>query len=177
MVYQKRYTWNNVNRSVPADVVGRTLERLEAENGYVDRKLFLDASRPEDSATHALFEWDDAVAAERYRLGQSRNIINDLAVVVVECEKDDVQYSIAIEPNVAEEIAGQQLAAYVNCGDSRQSKVRYTNTLRAMSSVEGRLNVLRHAIAELRMFQRKYNAYSELSGVFAEIDLLSIKGA
>lgn len=176
MVYRKKYVWGAVSRSVSAEVVGRTLERLEAENGYVDRKDFLEVSRPADSPTHNLFEWDDSVAAERYRLNQSRNIINDLEIEVVECNGEEIQVNMEVTHDVSV-LAGCRSVAFVNCGDSRQSKVRYTNIVQAMSAEETRANVLRHAMAELKMFQRKYNACCELAGLFAEIDRLTKKGA
>ena len=176
MVYKKKYSWGTVNRAVSADVVGNVLERLEDENGCVERKAFLDISRPVDSPTHCLFEWDDSVAAERYRLDQSRKIINDLELEVVACEGESDTVHLEVTQD-ASALVGRRSVAFINCGDSRQSKVRYNNIVQAMSDEESRANVLRHALTELRMFQRKYNNCNELAGIFAEIERLLAKGA
>lgn len=169
MVYEKRYSWATMDRPVSADVVGRTLERLEAQNGYVDKVSFLEVSRPVDSATHDLFEWDDSVAAEKYRLGQSSSIIRDLSIEVIECPPTERQIQFNTEEVEKPPVTGQIRSAYVNCGDSRLSSVRYTNIGRAMSDEDKRNNVLKHALEELRIFQRKYITCCEFAGVFSEI--------
>ena len=47
------------------------LEQLRLD-GAVGPEQLVERARPEDSAIHHLFEWDDAVASERYRLEQAR---------------------------------------------------------------------------------------------------------
>lgn len=78
------YVWRE-GRSFPVDpaVVGKTLESLaeKSANGEVDAKAFVDASRSIKSPTHKLFEWNDTVAAERYREGQAARIIRSIVVV------------------------------------------------------------------------------------------------
>lgn len=100
MVYQpkRKYEWwDGYKRSVDANVVGGVVEQLEEKEGQVTRESFLEASRPDDAPTHALFEWDDSVAAERYRLDQSRHIINALRVVYVNNEKEEVKVSAFVQ--------------------------------------------------------------------------------
>jgi hypothetical protein len=47
------------------------LEELRIK-GNVSPESLVDAARPANSPIHHLFEWDDAVAGERYRLEQAR---------------------------------------------------------------------------------------------------------
>ena len=71
MVYKpkQQYQWGDGWKpSVDANIVGGVVEQIEAENGRVTKEKFLDYSRPEDSPTHSIFEWDDSKAAEKYRL-------------------------------------------------------------------------------------------------------------
>ena len=42
------------------------------------------AARPKSSPIHKLFEWDDTIAAERFRLSQARNHVNHLEVVIIQ---------------------------------------------------------------------------------------------
>lgn len=70
MVY-KKYSYKHGKTGASAQTVGETLERIEKRDGAVTKEAFLEESRPEDSPTHAMFEWNDGIAAEKYRLEQS----------------------------------------------------------------------------------------------------------
>ena len=94
MVYQpkRKYEWwDGYKREIDANIVGGVVEQLEEEHGQATKENFLEVSRPEDAPTHCLFEWDDSVAAEKYRLDQSRHIINGLRVVYVNNDKEDTK--------------------------------------------------------------------------------------
>lgn len=86
------YGWR-ASRSHPAlsaQVVGEELERLCAANaGVLDAKLVVDDARDEASPLHPAFEWDDELAAERWRLDQARGLARGLTVKVV--EKSDAE--------------------------------------------------------------------------------------
>ena len=77
------YEWksNYSDTSVPAQKVGERLEELSEEYGGVTPQILLDDSRPVTAVCHPLYEWDDAKAAEKYRLRQSGDIIRNLVVV------------------------------------------------------------------------------------------------
>ena len=60
-----------------AQQAGILCSRLEAE-GRLTAKALLDESRDEDSPLHGEFEWNDGIAAEKYRENQARHIINCL---------------------------------------------------------------------------------------------------
>ena len=66
MVYKtrKRYRWNAYQYKVSAETAGSVMEQIERERGSVDKESFLEASRPEDSPTHDLFEWDDSIITD-----------------------------------------------------------------------------------------------------------------
>ena len=73
------YAWRNGARvKVDADIVGAELERLQDENGVITTGDVVAASEPEAAPLHPHFEWDDAVAADRYRDDQARYLLRSI---------------------------------------------------------------------------------------------------
>ena len=152
--FTNKYSYRRgFNFKVPAQVVGDTLEKL-AEEGAVTSKALLDASRPEDAPTHALFEWNDSLAAEQYRLQQATVTINSIEVQIV---------------NEATGTATPQ-AAFVNVVEKRPAKAgAFVPIEIALSNETMRSNLLSNAMNELRAFRRKYSQLSELTEIFDQI--------
>jgi hypothetical protein len=48
---------------------------VESLGGVVSPRDVVDAAKSEVSPLHPYFEWDDTVAAEKFRLGQARNLL------------------------------------------------------------------------------------------------------
>jgi len=99
MVYQpkRKYEWGEgYTPKVNADVVGGVLEEIQEECGTVTKEEFLERSRPSDSPTHELFEWNDGIAAEQYRLEQSRHAIVHLRVVYLDDEEKERKVSAVV---------------------------------------------------------------------------------
>lgn len=149
MVY-KKYSYKHGKVGASAQTVGETLERIEQRDGAITKEAFLEESRPKDSPTHNMFEWDDTVAAEKYRLEQSRLIIAD---VVVTIERDE-------EP--------KKVAGFVNVTYGKHNKAEYNSIDVAMQDDSKRNAILANAFEELKAFEIKYGEYSELAGIFAE---------
>lgn len=64
-----------------AQVIGEVLQGLAGEvGGELQPKHVVDAARSSNHPLHPHFEWDDAVAAEAFRLDQARNIIRIVRV-------------------------------------------------------------------------------------------------
>lgn len=157
MVYEpkKKYEWNdNFKLKVDANVVGGVCEHLEEKDGSVTAQSFLDFSKSEDSPTHDLFEWDDAVAGNYYRLFQSRRTIGNLRVVVKDKEKEEIQ-----------------VRAYVNVVEKDTAK--YENICSVVSSKEKTQIVLKHIRDELHSFVvRNKNVEGFISVMEEELRLL-----
>ena len=61
----------------------------------------LEKARDENTELHKCFEWDDSVAAEKYRLNQARNIIRLLVIKGTEETEHPVRvFQISSEPQV-----------------------------------------------------------------------------
>lgn len=168
--YVSKYSWRNgYNYKVSADTVGNVLRKIEETEGEVTSKNFLEYSRPEDSITHSMFEWDDTVAAEKYRLAQSGRIINQLSVEIV-YTSDTTPTEMSVE--VVEQ-KRQVVSAYVNVvGKSTRSSASFANVIEALSDPDKRKAVLDNAKSELKSFKNKYSNLRELSAVIKAIDML-----
>lgn len=153
MVYEKKYSWR-FNKSVPAQVAGEVMERIEKRDGELTKEAFLEESRPVDSPTHGLFEWDDTAAAEKFRLTQSRICIQDIVVTIVKNTE-----------------APKTVHAFVNTNSTigLKEKASYSNIEIALSDKDKRKAVLQNAFNELKLFEQKYSEYQELAGIFSEI--------
>lgn len=158
MVYQ----WSiGLYASVDANDAGAELERIEKENGEITSQAVVDAARSKKNVLHGLFEWDDKIAGEKWRLNQARCMIAALVVVPEEDKSYDKR-------------------AYVNIvkrSDNKQEQARYINYESAMSDEEMRATLLENAKEELRIFREKYKTLSELAAVFEAIDKAVGKGA
>lgn len=140
--------------NVSARIVGAEMEKIEKRDGQVTSRSLLEAGRPEDSALHKLFEWDDSKAAELYRLKQATDVITHIHIVV-------------------EEKPEQPYRAFVNIQESsgQIESGRFINIRSAMENEETRRIVLNTAISEAKRFSQKYASYKELSEVFEAIEV------
>ena len=149
------YKWSiGIYDKVDANVAGAELEKIEQEQGEVTGQAVVDAARPKKSVLHGLFEWDDKIAGEKWRVEQAKHMIAALVIVPEEDRNYDKR-------------------AYVNIvkrSDNKQAQARYINYENAMSDEEMRETVLQNAKEELAIFREKYKSLSELAGVFEAID-------
>ena len=152
------YEWRSkdIHYSVPASTVGKIFEKIEKKNGSVTNKSVLDSARPESSPIHKVFEWDDDVAAEKYRLSQAGQLIRNLVIATESAESS--------EPIM--------VRAFVDVSEKREGS--YIGVVHAFSEEETRERVLSDAIRELNSFRKKYSNYQEFSKIFSEIDKLKI---
>ena len=172
MIYQSKYSWKNGYKpKVSADVVGNALAKMkeESEDGTVNASMLLEYSRPEDSETHGLFEWNDGIAAEKWRMYQSGRIINQLEVELVEMpnEKEHVVVS-PIESAPTRTVVAQAFVNIVPRATARPGE--YTDVITAFRNEEMRKRVLFNSLSELEAFKRKYERYEELADVIKAID-------
>jgi hypothetical protein len=101
------YEWKvNGIYKTDANVAGKVLEELNNTIGLTNENL-VNASRPEDAPLHNEFEWDDTIAAEKYRNVQAGKMINLLAVRIEEQnEFDDREEDQNPHPDVRQSLIG-----------------------------------------------------------------------
>lgn len=143
------YRWKSgAHASVPAQVAGEVCAELESQ-GNLTPSALVDVSRPEDAPLHGAFEWDDVIAAKRYRETQASYIIRSVEVVMQD--------------------GGGPVRAFVSL--STDSKHReYSSIDIVLSNADKRKAMLEQALADLDAFKRKYEQLEELAAIFAAID-------
>lgn len=137
-----------------AQIVGERLAQLESHGRLTPKDVVADA-RPPTSPLHGLFEWDDAAAADQYRLQQAGHLIRSVTVVL---DADEV----AEEPRM--------IRAFFPVTSGDDARRQFVDTVRALSDAEIRGQILRQAHAELSALARKYRELRELSDVVQAID-------
>ena len=142
---------------VSAQIAGEELEKIEARDGEITPGAVVDAARPEGSALHKCFEWNDAKAAEQYRLTQASTLIR---CIVVKPEEEEIKEPVRM---------------FVNCNptdDGQKRSGSYINFRSAFEDPESRAVVIANAKHELQVFRAKYSKLNELAKVFKAIDEL-----
>lgn len=147
MVYQWKNGWHY---AADAQAVGERLASLAGQvgDGLTPRAVVDDARSPK-SPLHPCFEWDDAKAAEEYRVEQARAVIQRITVVIEERPTEPVRAFVSMR---AEE--GR----------------RYRSTIDVLRDPVSREQMLDEARGELSAWREKYKALEELSDVFAVVD-------
>lgn len=147
------YQWKEGSHTrLEAQIVGEELERIRIrQNGRIISEDVLREARDEASPLHPAFEWNDAHAAEAYRLEQARYLIRSIDVVVE-------------RPN--EEPAS--VRAFVSV--ERDSDRAYTSTAHALADDDLRRQVIGQAWRELEAWRKRHAELIEFGKLFTEID-------
>ena len=139
------------------------LKEIEALNkrhgGHAPDGSLVEHARNPKSVLHNDFEWDDAVAGDKYRLNTEKKIKRSLVVVTEKLNDDQV------EPT---EI---RLFQRVNVECNDESKRLWLNTFDMLKDPEGRKIIIETARKELNAFRNKYKSLTELSDVLEPINL------
>lgn len=143
----------------PAEVAGKVLTQLkESETGLTPESL-VDASRDENAPLHNEFEWDDNIAAEKYRKEQARYIIRHLIIEEIKLP----------EPKHVKD------RAFVYTGNI---KTGYVSLTEALENKTWRKNLLDAARRDMHYFIDKYDRLEELTNVIEPMkQILSQKDA
>lgn len=140
------YSWavGSIHK-VSAETAADVLEQLEIE-GRLTAADLVDVSRPEDAPLHKEFEWDDAVAAEKFREEQARSVIRHLRIVYEEEEPHRVYCNI------------------------ERGEANYIPIEKAVQQDDTRKKLLDNAYRELEAFKEKYEELSEMARVITVVD-------
>ena len=144
--------WRGKSRNGKAGNMKRTpiqieLARLTKEHGGIlAPEVVVEFAKDESTALHSQFNWDDTEAAHLYRLHQARNLI---------------RVQVYHEPQVE-----RTTQVYVSLPEDRESGGGYRRMVDVLSDEDKRRQLLAMAIAELEVFQKKYQRLNELSEVF-----------
>lgn len=121
----------------------------EIGSGQITPQEVLEKARDVNSELHKCFEWDDSIAAEKYRLQQARSIIINLVYAPKKEEEQSVR-----------------------CFSLTSKVSTYQPTQRFLVQEDEYQTLLKRALAELEAFKKKYHTLTELESVFEAIETL-----
>ncbi len=149
------YAWK-WNVKADPQKVGTELEAIYEENGKVTPQLIVEDARNPQRETHGLIEWDDATAAEGYRLEQARYITRNIIVVRSEPAAEKEEEKVI------------KFRAFENV---MVDKEQFFMPMReAVSRPDTRNYMLDQAMRALASFRQKYGMIKELVAVMDAID-------
>lgn len=121
----------------------------EIGNGKVTPQEVLEKARDVNSELHKCFEWNDSIAAEKYRLQQARSIIINLVYAPKKEEEQSVR-----------------------CFSLTSEAKTYQPTKQFLVQEDEYQTLLKRALSELESFKRKYHTLTELESVFEAIETI-----
>lgn len=137
----RKFEWREGMPAPPvdADVFGGVVDQIEQEKGKVEPADVVEAARDPASPIHVAFDWNDATAAEKYRVQQARRYIGGLVVTRVRIDEGDAPtrefYSVRPTP---------------------ASALAYHSRDKIASSEEMTLQVIKRARSEFEAVAKRY---------------------
>lgn len=143
-----------------ANITEEVLRVVADQHDESAPRALLDAARNPASPLHNLFEWDDSIAAERYRLAQAGALFRRVRLHVVRVDADTRQIHVTT------------VRATTSNPDKREKNDSrsYGRTTVVMRDKEARASVLHGIVQELLALREKHRMYSELHDVWVAID-------
>lgn len=122
---------------------GEALAAIAANaDGHLTPADVVETARSDNHPLHPHFEWNDAVAAESYRLDQARSIIRMVRVIDDTSNDGTTRAFLSVKDNVVG-------MSYRSIGDVK-------------SSLELQMAVLRQAERDLDAFKRRYREMTDV---------------
>lgn len=134
-----------------AKQVANALYEIELRSG-LNADSVLDAARERSSILHDLFDWDDTVAAEKWRRQQAANLVRSVHVIYEESDTGNRRESRAFMSVEREER-------------------EYLRVETVMTDQNLRDQVLQRALAEAEQWRKRYEDMRELAEVFSAIEV------
>lgn len=130
--------------------VGEELERIRADAGELTPTAVIEAARRKRSPLYGMFEWDDTVAAESYRMWQARHLVTSVVI-----EKVGRRSSPPVRAFVSVHVESGRV--YMPTADARNDPFL-------------RKQILDRALDEALAWRQRYEDLAEFAGVCSAID-------
>lgn len=143
------YAWREgVSFRVDAQVAGEHIEALlEQHEGAITPVQVVEDAKQPSSPIHGEFEWDDAVAGEKWRLQTARQLVNNLVIVAV--ERDDKPEQPATR-------------AFVSVSNTGTNGRGYVALARVLSDDDLYQETIGEILAMIRSYRQKLESLKEL---------------
>ena len=134
-------------KGASADLCAQEIMSIGPTEGVTPSQV-LEKARDEGTELHKIFDWDNDVAAEKWRLNQAKKILNHIVIEVEtpEKKKETVRYFLKTEP----------MGAY------KQTTVIFESK----SETEKLLQMARR---ELESFKMKYQTLCDMKNIVREV--------
>lgn len=137
-----------------ANKVANEMQSIGYANGndeFTPQELVNYARKNPNSELHKCFEWDDTIAAEKYRVSQARDVIRYLRITI---------------PNEEGNLEKTNVRLFVSTNNHDNN---YKATEIVFQNKTEYDKLLAEAMSELQAFKQKYKGIKELSKIFALI--------
>lgn len=134
-------------------IIGKEIEKLSS-SGVISEEVLVSAAQDEGSPIHHYFEWDNRIAAEKYRLEQARSLIRSIVI-----ETDN----------------GEEVRAFHNVYLEDIDAQDYVDLDRTLHSPDLWLQVLESALRQAEAWSRRYATYKELQPIVKAINKTAVK--
>lgn len=131
------------NKRVPKEAALIELQRIEKKEGFITPSAVVQEAQDERSLLHPLFEWNDGIAGEKFRLFQARLLINSFRVEIK--ENSSLPQFVNVRVNPADDASRA-----------------YINITKALSDEDMKRQVIQTASRELKYWTKKYENVTEL---------------
>ena len=151
------YQWHEARRhKADPQQIGELVEELsKSGSGHQTAPALVEAARDATSPAHDLFEWDDSLAGEQWRVHQARRIIGSLQVEVL-----DSRGETALTPAFY----------HVRVNESGEVHEGYRPQVEVLANENFRQQALAEALRYLNGFRRRFRQLEELKPLFDVID-------
>ena len=141
--------WSTQDQEIDANDVGKELEDIETKEGITPRNV-VEYAKNEKTTLNKMFEWNDAIAGEKWRIQQARDIIRNISVEYI--KQDNTK---------------TQIRAFVKT--SLKHKEEYRNIEAVVSDEEQYALLLNQAYKELNSTKNKYVELQEIQELLKDI--------
>jgi hypothetical protein len=95
------FNWRlaSLAKGIDPDLAEKEFKKIEKRFGKITPETVLEAARSKKALFHPLFEWEDSVAAEQYRLQQARTIINNIEITIISDGEEKTYPMLEIVPS------------------------------------------------------------------------------
>lgn len=153
-------------KPVRSEIEQRIKDLADAHDGRLTPELLIAEAKSSDSPLHQEFEWDDSIAAHRYRIDQARELIRSVRYVFRTEHIKVTTVAYVRDPEASPSDAGYISVDRVKHNEDMQRDVLISEFKRAAD-----------ALSRARKLAALFGMTSEIDGFIRELDLAKIRVA
>jgi hypothetical protein len=132
------------------------LENIEKKyNGIITPEIMVKEARNPSNALHNWFDWEDTMAARKWRLHQARVLMGVI--------------KITVNNNLSDKEYRKYLNVTITNDDGEAESV-YINTNKVMQDNQLRSQIISKALKEIEYWKRIYEDYREFNLIFQDVE-------